>query len=177
MRQNIYHNDSEKEDSDIDKENSNPRGLNHLIKFLKRNKLICNVKKYENPENTSYDDLCKKAEGILKEDSSNKVYLCHMTQTKRYVLEQNDGIEPQLKNEPKKRVALKSEFECKMTYEFTMCSVYTPEVLTIEDIMIMQKHSWTTEIHKLLEPFHNNNIWNKFDLLDKQLIHRLKLKL
>jgi len=59
-----------------------------------------------------------------------------------------------------------------------MCSVHSP-VLSVEDIMIMQnpKKNWTNEDRKLLTQFHIHSIYNKFDLLDKQLISKLKTKL
>ena len=205
------------DNSDIDQNDvkeSDPKGLSHLIKFLKRNKLICNVKEYDEPQKTTYQCFRKKAMEILEKNSSNRVFLCHMVETKKYEIEEVDNnqkeqaidiapeddifvdddqedddkwltFEPEeddqpreKESEPQRRVVLKSQFECNIKYEFEMCSVDSP-VLTVEDIMVMQndKKNWTIEDHKLLTQFHNHNVWNKFDLLDKQLITKLKSQL
>merc|ERR1712130_1038533 len=83
---NILEFEREQKDEKIEFEEENlceskPNGLSHLIKFLKRNKLICNVQKTE--MSTNYWMFCDILSKIIEEKNSNnnKVFLCHMTET------------------------------------------------------------------------------------------------
>merc|ERR1712154_133229 len=79
----------ENENINLDEEEMRPseaRGLEHFIKYLKRNKLICNVQEVEG-EKTSYFGMYKRVGNILSDScNANQVYLCHMIERKKYVL-------------------------------------------------------------------------------------------
>ena len=66
---------------------SNERGLGHLIKFMSRKKLICDVRQFRGDDRVqaTYDYFCSATQDILKSRRSNQVVVCRMVETKKWV--------------------------------------------------------------------------------------------
>eukprot|EP01084_Bolivina_argentea_P217347 369035_1 len=170
---------------------SDETAFNSLLSYLENEQIICCKKDVKKEMNSlTYANLMELNKDALT-SNVNKVYIINITETRELIVIQDESkqedddydseedewitFEPEEDDFPTfevedLRIAIKSQFECRIEFEYQVSAVHSTKKIH----NLMEEYCMDVNYKILQTFFHDNNVYNEYDLNEKYIVNKLR---